>query len=365
MSRRTAFLYTDELLTYDLGSKHPLQQRRLQLVDRQLERLGAFPPPAPNNGGAIVRLAPTAIDEDLLGRVHTAEYLEVVRQASKGTYGLDLRRFGLGPGDTPAFAGMWEASKLYAGGTVDAAKLVLSGDAEIAFNVAGGLHHAHPWKAYGFCVFNDLALGITALLEGGKERVMYVDIDVHHGDGVQVCHWEDPRVLTLSLHESGRWLFPGTGFPEEIGGPNAQGTAINVPFAPNTGDAVWWDAFEQVVPEAFARFQPQALVLQLGADAHFGDPLAHLQITSRTWMRVVEALLTLGKDIPIVVTGGGGYNIATVERLWTMVALTCAGLPVPESLHDTEVPVYDPGQQATARAYADAQVEALKGYLGW
>lgn len=365
MSRRTAFLYTDELLTYDLGSKHPLQQRRLQLVDRQLERLGAFTPTAPNNGGTIVRLAPTAIDEDLLGRVHTAEYLEVVRRASKGNHGLDLRRFGLGPGDTPAFEGMWEASKLYAGGTVDAAKLVLSGEAEIAFNVAGGLHHAHPWKAYGFCVFNDLALGVTALLEGGKERVMYVDIDVHHGDGVQVCHWDDPRVLTLSLHESGRWLFPGTGFPEEIGGPNAQGTAINVPFAPNTGDAVWWDAFEQVVPEAFARFQPQALVLQLGADAHFGDPLAHLQITSRTWMRVVEVLLTLGKDIPIVVTGGGGYNIATVERLWTMVALTCAGLPVPESLHDTEVPIPDPGQQATARAYADAQVEALKGYLGW
>ena len=357
MSRRTAFLYTDEFLTYNLGSTHPLQQRRLQLVDRKLASVGAFE--------TITRLAPTPVDEDLLARVHTAEYLETVRRVSKGNHGLDLTRFGLGPGDTPAFEGMWESSKLYAGGTVDAARLVLSGNDDIAFNVAGGLHHAHPWKAYGFCVFNDLALGITALLEGGKERVMYVDIDVHHGDGVQVCHWDDPRVLTLSLHESGRWLFPGTGFPEEIGGPNARGTAINVPFAPYTGDAVWWEAFEQVVPEAFARFAPQALVLQLGADAHFADPLAHLQVTSRTWMRAVETLLALGKDIPIVVTGGGGYNIETVERLWALVALACAGLPQPDTLHDTEVPVLDPGQQVTARAYAQAQKDALRGYLGW
>lgn len=357
MPRKTAFLYTDDFLAYDLGGKHPLQQCRLQLVDQKLASLGSFE--------AITRLAPTAIDEALLGRVHTAEYLEVVRRASKPNHGLDLRRFGLGPGDTPAFPGMWEASNLYAGGSVDAAKRVLSGEAEIAFNVAGGLHHAHPWKAYGFCVFNDLALAITTFLESGLERVMYVDIDVHHGDGVQVCHWDDPRVLTLSLHESGRWLFPGTGGVEETGGEKAPGSAINVPYAPYSGDEVWWHGFEQVVPEAFERFSPQALVLQLGADAHFADPLAHLQVTSRTWMRAVAKLFELGRDIPIVVTGGGGYNIATVERLWTLVALTCAGLPCPESLHDTEAPTLDAEQQRTARAYLDTQLDALRGALGW
>lgn len=357
MPRKTAFLYTDDFLAYDLGGKHPLQQRRLQLVDRKLASLGAFE--------TITRLAPTPVDEGLLGRVHTAEYLEIVRRASKPGHGLDLRRYGLGPGDTPAFPGMWEASKLYAGGSVDAAKLVLSGEAEIAFNVAGGLHHAHPWKAYGFCVFNDLALAITTFLEAGLERVIYVDIDVHHGDGVQVCHWDDPRVLTLSLHESGRWLFPGTGGVEETGGESAPGSAINVPYAPYSGDEVWWHGFEQIVPEAFERFAPQALVLQLGGDAHFADPLAHLQVTSRTWMRAVEKLLELGRDIPIVVTGGGGYNIATVERLWTLVALTCAGLPCPESLHDTETPSLDTEQQRTAKSYLETQLNTFRGALGW
>ncbi|WP_395091125.1 acetoin utilization protein AcuC [Armatimonas sp.] len=357
MPRPTAFLYTDDFLAYDLGGKHPLQQRRLQLVDRKLASLGAF--------GGISRLTPTPVEEGLLGRVHTAEYLEIVQRASTPGHGLDLSRFGLGPGDTPAFPGMWDASRLYAGGSVDAAKCTLSGEFGIAFNVAGGLHHAHPWKAYGFCVFNDLALAITTFLDAGLERVMYVDIDVHHGDGVQVCHWDDPRVLTLSLHESGRWLFPGTGSSEETGGKSAPGSAINVPYAPYSGDEVWWHGFESVVPEAFARFQPQALVLQLGADAHFADPLAHLEVTSRTWLRAVEKLLELGKDIPVVVTGGGGYNIATVERLWTLVALSCAGLPCPEDLHDTETPTLDAEQQRTARTYLDSQLFVLQGALRW
>lgn len=357
MPRKTAFLYTDAFLAYDLGGKHPLQQRRLQLVDRKLESLGAF--------AHITRVTPTEATENILAHVHTKEYLEVVRRASTPGHGLDVRRFGLGPGDTPAFPGMWEASCLYAGGSVDAAKLVLSGEAEIAFNVAGGLHHAHPGKAHGFCVFNDLALAITTFLEAGLERVMYVDIDVHHGDGVQVCHWEDPRVLTLSLHEAGRWLFPGTGGVEETGGENAPGSAINVPYAPYSGDEIWWHGFEQVVPEAFTRFAPQALVLQLGADAHFADPLAHLQVTSRTWLRAVETLLELGKDIPVVVTGGGGYNIATVERLWTLVTLTCAGLPCPDTLHDREVPQLDAEQQRTARVYLESQLDALRGALPW
>jgi acetoin utilization protein AcuC len=365
MSRRTAFLYTDDFLAYDLGGKHPLQQRRLQLVDQKLASLDAFSSPTRGGGGGITRLAPTAVDEDLLGRVHTAEYLSHVQRASVPHHGLDLRRFGLGPGDTPAFPGMWDASKLYSGGSVDAAKLVLSGEVELAFNVAGGLHHAHPWKAYGFCVFNDLALAITTFLDAGLERVLYVDIDVHHGDGVQVCHWDDPRVWTLSLHEAGRWLFPGTGWPEETGGEAAPGSAINVPYAPYSGDEVWWHGFEQVVPEAFARLQPQALVLQLGTDAHFADPLAHLQVTSRTWMKAVERLLELGQGIPTVVTGGGGYNIATVERLWTLVALACAGLPQPDTLHDIDTPILDAEQQCTARAYLDGQLGALRGALGW
>jgi acetoin utilization protein AcuC len=372
MKRRTAFLYTDDFLSYTLGDKHPLQQRRLQMVDRLLDAYGVF------QSDEIKRIAPTMVDEALLAKVHTTDYLNAVQRASSGEFGAWLGKFGLGNGDTPAFLNMWPASKLYAGGTVDAANLVLSKNYDIAFNVAGGLHHAHPWKASGFCVFNDLALGIHTLLEAGLKRVAYIDIDAHHGDGVQVCHWDDPRVLTISLHESGRWLYPGTGFPSETGGPNAPNSAINLPFAPQTNDVIWWDAFEAIVPEALDRFAPEALVLQIGADAHFGDPLAHLNLTSGLWMQAVERLLELGQSVPIIVTGGGGYNIATVARLWTMVTAACAGITLPNAvpeayaaqygittLHDQTKPTISASQLDAAATYATEQVSQLRAELGW
>lgn len=358
MARRTAFLYTDAFLAYDLGGTHPLQQRRLQRVARRLESLGALD----TAGGPIALVEPSPAPDAALARVHTPDYLDAVRRAGRGERGDWLRGYGLGPGDTPAFDGMYAAAALYAGGTLDAARLVTGGGFDVAFNVAGGLHHAFPDHASGFCTFNDLALGIHALLDAGCARVAYVDIDAHHGDGVEACFRDEARVLTVSLHESGRWLFPGTGFASDRGGPGAPGSALNLPFAPWTGDAVWSDAFERVVPKALERFAPEALVLQLGADAHFGDPLAHLQLTSRTWIAAVERLLELGAGLPVVVTGGGGYNLDTVERLWTMVALVCAGLPIPDALHDTDRPREIPADAAeAARAYARSQIAEL-GY---
>jgi acetoin utilization protein AcuC len=362
--RPTAFLYAPEFLSYDLGPKHPLQQRRLHLVCEQLLARQVLKPPVAD--GPVAYFRPSPVDEALLARVHTADYLDAVRRASDGATGDWLDRFGLGAGDTPAFPGMYEAARLYAGGTADAAALVLDGTAQIAFNVAGGFHHAHPGRASGFCTFNDLAVGVLTLLDGGLERVAYIDIDAHHGDGVQACFWDDPRVLTISLHESGRWLFPGTGFPDERGGPDALGTALNLPFAPGTGDAIWHEAFDAVVPEALARFAPQALVLQLGADAHYGDPLAHLQLTARGWLQALTKLLTLGSDLPIVVTGGGGYNLKTVERLWTLTTLACAGLPLPEDLlAEPEPPAIDRGQREQAAQYAQEAVRTLRRGLGW
>jgi acetoin utilization protein AcuC len=259
---------------------------------------------------------------------------------------------------------------------VEAARLVLAGKYHTAFNVAGGLHHALADRAAGFCTFNDLALGIHELLRGGCGRVAYVDIDVHHGDGVQALFYDDPRVLTISLHESGRFLFPGTGFPDEIGEGDAAGTSLNVPLYPYTTDAIWHEAFDAVVPAAFQRFAPDALVLQLGADAHFADPLAHLALTSRGWMAAVDKLLALGQNLPIVVTGGGGYNIRTVARLWAMVQARCAGVTLPDEvpqafdamyqvprLHDTETPVINPAVENEARAYAREQVALLNEAL--
>jgi acetoin utilization protein AcuC len=371
MPRRTAFLYTDDFLSYDLGSKHPLQQRRLQMVCRLLDASGVFSP-----GGPVDWRTPRpATDEEIL-RVHTPDFLEMVRRASRGYRGPELALYGLGPGDTPAFDGIYEAAALYAGGTVQAAQLVLDRKYDIAFNVAGGLHHAHPGRASGFCTFNDLAMSIQELLRGGCGRVVYVDIDVHHGDGVQDCFYADPRVMTISLHESGRFLFPGTGFPDEIGEGAARGTSLNVPFFPYTLDDVWHDAFDAVVPDAFARFKPDAVVLQLGADAHWQDPLAHLLLTSRGWMRAVHKLLALSAGLPLVVTGGGGYNLRTVARLWTMVQALCAGIELPDEvpavyaaeygisrLHDEAEPAVEEDVRQQAGDYAQQQVAQLKALL--
>jgi acetoin utilization protein AcuC len=272
---RTAFLYSDDFTAYKLGDRHPLQQTRLQMVHRLLGAYRMFSPDGP-----VDWVTPAAATEEEILQAHTPDFVDAVKRAGAGERGSFLDRYGLGPGDTPAFPGMYEASALYSGGTIDAARLVLSGRYDTAFNVAGGLHHALADRASGFCTFNDLALGICELLHT-VDRVAYIDIDVHHGDGVQAIFYDDPRVLTVSLHESGRCLFPGTGFPEEIGEGEAAGTSINVPLYPYTTDEVWHEAFDAVVPPALARFAPNALVLQLGADAHWEDPLAHVMLTSR------------------------------------------------------------------------------------
>lgn len=366
---RTAFLYTDDFLSYKLSDSHPLQQRRLQMVHRLLGAYGMFAPEGP-----VDWITPAAATEEEIAEVHTPDFMEAVHRASSGersrTY---LSRYGLGPGDTPAFPDMYAASALYSGGTIDAARLVLSGKYDTAFNVAGGLHHALADRASGFCTFNDLAMGIYALLRGGCGRVAYIDIDVHHGDGVQALFYDDPRVLTISLHETGRTLFPGTGFPEEIGEGAAEGTSLNVPLFPHTTDEVWHEAFDAIVPDALHRFAPDALVLQLGADAHWQDPLAHVMLTSRGWMAAVDKLLALGAGKPVIVTGGGGYNVRTVARLWSMVQARCAGVDLPDEvptayealyniarLHDTEEPEVEETARAQARAYARQQVAELR-----
>ena len=375
MARRAAFLYSDEFLTYDLGESHPLQQARLKRTHDLLHATGVLD----TAGGPLALRQPTPAPVEALLRVHTPAYLDAVLLADRHPTDRPLRAFGLGPGDTPAFQGIWPSARLYAGGTIDAATLVASGEFEIAFNVAGGMHHAHAGHASGFCTFNDLALGVRALQDGGCRKVAYIDIDVHHGDGVQSIFWDDPDVLTISLHEGPEWLFPRTtGFASETGGPKAPGSSINIPFAPGTGDDLWLDGFEKIVPEALARFQPDALVLQLGTDAHWADPLAHLNLSSQGWIRAVERLLELGAGKPIVVTGGGGYNRSTVPRLWALVAALCAEVPLPDDIpvplaadlgfatfHDPAPPPEVGGEEAERRDYLAQNLAALRTNLGW
>ncbi len=269
MSDDTVVVWDESLLAYDLGD-HPLDPVRVELTIALARELGVLE-------RAGVRLVPpTPADDALLTRVHDPRYLDAVRIAPRDPL---FAGFGLGTSDNPVFDGMHESSALVAGASVIAAEAVWRGTARRAVNVAGGLHHAMPARAAGFCVYNDPAVAIARLLDLGAERIAYVDVDVHHGDGVQQIFWDDPRVLTVSLHETPLALFPGTGFPDETGGPNAAGTAVNIPLPPGIEDAGWQRAFHAVVPSVLRAFRPQLLFTQCGADAHRVDPLADLHLS--------------------------------------------------------------------------------------
>ncbi|EYT84699.1 acetoin utilization protein AcuC [Streptomyces sp. Tu 6176] len=274
--------------------------------------------------------------ESTLRLVHRLDYIEAVKTASADPAAADPA-YGLGTVDDPAFAGMHEVSALIAGQSVGAAEAVWRGDALHAVNFTGGLHHAMPGAASGFCVYNDAALAIARLLELGAERVAYVDVDVHHGDGVQAAFWEDPRVLTVSLHEHPRTLFPQTGWPQETGADSAEGSAVNVALPAGTGDAGWLRAFHAIVPELLADFRPQVLVTQHGADTHFEDPLAHLAVSLDAQRAVQAACHDLAHEHAEgrwVALGGGGYAVVeVVPRSWTHLVGIAAGRPVePETV---------------------------------
>jgi len=298
------------ILQYEFGPRHPLRPERLARALELIRRLGG---PQPES-------APLAEDEDLL-RVHDPAYVRTVRRLSDGAP-LDDQAIAMGfaLGDNPAFPGMDTAARAYVGATVAAARAVGAG-APLAFGLGGGLHHAHRGAASGFCVFNDPTIAIHILRER-FDRVAYVDIDVHHGDGVQAIFFDDPAVLTASIHESGRTLFPGTGFIEEMG---AEGTSVNVPLeAGSTGDTWLW-AFTHGLLEPLRAFEPQAIVLQMGTDAHVLDPLAHLRVTAQEWLEAVRHVRSLG--LPIVALGGGGYSLTAVPRMWAAATLTLLGVP--------------------------------------
>ncbi|MBT2528503.1 acetoin utilization protein AcuC [Streptomyces sp. ISL-99] len=330
MSGRALLMWDDAVTGYNFGASHPMDPVRLDLTmglvrAYELDR-------------AVDVVAAPAAGDSTLRLVHREDYVAAVRAASADPRGAD-QAYGLGTVDDPAFAGMHEASALIAGQSVGAAEAVWRGEAAHAVNFAGGLHHAMPGGAAGFCIYNDAALAIARLLELGAERVAYVDVDVHHGDGVQAAFWEDPRVLTVSLHEHPRTLFPGTGWPEETGASGAaEGSAVNVALPAGTGDAGWLRAFHAVVPELLADFRPQVLVTQHGADTHFEDPLAHLAVSLDAQRAVQTACHELAHEYveggAWVALGGGGYAVVdVVPRSWTHLVGIAAHRPVdPESV---------------------------------
>jgi acetoin utilization protein AcuC len=310
-----------------------------------------------------------ATDEEL-GLFHTSEYIDAVRRLSRGERDPDASRFNFGPGDNPVFSGMFESEAAKAGGALLGAERVVSGQSDVAFNLGGGLHHAWRDHASGFCVFNDAAIAIQWLVNL-RWRVAYLDFDVHHGDGVQWAFYDSDRVLTVSLHQDGRTLFPGSGGMEETGRGAGEGYAVNLPLPRHTDDEAYLWAFDQFVPPLIARFDPDIVVTQLGVDTHVLDPLAELDLTTQGQMAVVQRLARLAPHW--LALGGGGYNLDVVPRAWTLALALMAEADPPlelpagyrsayggRLLHDEGLPQIDPrlrlqARQTVERLVADAR----------
>jgi acetoin utilization protein AcuC len=328
MSGPACVVFDPSLTDYDFGPHHPMAPVRVDLTIGLARELGVI---ATDGGPGLSTVpAPTA-DDELLATVHDPAYLDAVRMAGKDPHRM-IEDHGLGTEDNPSFEGMHEASAHIVGATVEAARRVWTGEVGHAANISGGLHHAMPDKASGFCVYNDVAVAIRWLLANGAQKVAYVDVDVHHGDGVERVFYDDPRVLTISLHETGQMLFPGTGFPTDTGGPGAEGSAVNVALPPGTTDAGWLRAFHAVVPPLVREFAPDVLVTQQGCDSHLEDPLGHLMLTVDGQRAAYLALHDLAHEVcggKWVVTGGGGYAVVdVVPRAWTHLLSIVGGAPL-------------------------------------
>jgi acetoin utilization protein AcuC len=315
MGARTEVVWDESLLRYDMGDDHPLNPVRLALTMRLATSLGVL--------DGVEPLHPEPAGDELIERVHDAGYVAAVKAAPEAG---EQAGHGLGTADNPVFAGMHEASARVVGGSVLAADQIASGKADRAISIAGGLHHAMPGNAAGFCVYNDCAVAISWLLDHGFDRVAYVDVDVHHGDGVQAAFYTDPRVMTISVHQDPRTLWPGTGFAGEVGAGGAEGTAVNLALMPGTTDGPWLRAFHAVVPSLLAEFRPQVLVTQCGADTHRNDPLADLSLSVDGHLTTYRTLRDLavqyagGKWLAL---GGGGYDLVrVVPRSWTHLLAT-------------------------------------------
>ena len=321
--RRAIFLYSPAIWEYGHGPNHPLKPERLRRTVELLSEYGALD--APN----VRVVTPRSATDDELALFHTREYIGAVHALSAGDADFPIWQYGFGPGDNPVFENMYATESLKVGSAITAASWLVSGECDVAFSFSGGLHHARPGRASGFCVFNDAAVAIHWLLQQNL-RVVYVDIDVHHGDGVQNAFYDTDRVLTISLHQDGRTLFPGTGFVDEMGTGAGLGYSVNVPLPPYTDDETYLWAFGQVVPPLLERFRADVVVTQLGVDTHHRDPLAHLMLTTTGHTRLFEALDGLAPRW--LVLGGGGYDISVVPRAWTLAFGVMSGQSFPDEL---------------------------------
>ena len=363
MPRKAIFIYDDVLSKHALSETHPMKPVRIRYTYELLDAYGAF-----NATDAELERPRQATEEEILS-YHTRQYLEAVQSFSRGETPLKSATFNLGHGDNPVYEGIYEAAAWSTGASLRAVDLLISGETDAAFSISGGLHHAMPGYAYGFCVFNDPVIAIKALVSRGM-RVAYVDIDCHHGDGVQHAFYDTDAVLTISMHESGAYLFPGTGFTQEIGVGRGRGYSVNVPLYPYTSDDVYLWAFREVVPPIVEAFRPDVLVTQLGIDSHFRDPITHLGLTVQGFGEAVAALRRLAPTKWLAL-GGGGYDLQAVARAWTLAYGVMSEQQFPDeipktyserydvtTLKDLDGPSMSESVKKDTRAFAEASVQA-------
>jgi acetoin utilization protein AcuC len=324
---KTALVYVDELSQYQLSPEHPLRPIRLQHMHELMRASGLL------DLENIASPAPRIATKQEIETSHDPDYVSIVEAISNGAIAPGMGEFGLGTPDNPVRSGIYETTALCVGSTLTASELVTSGKTDIAFAPAGGVHHhAMPRSAAGFGIFNDAVIAMKAMVEEGL-RVAYIDIDCHHGDGVQMGHYDSDQVLTISIHESGQWLFPGTGYVQEIGAGDGTGYSVNIPLAPYTQDNEWHAAFDVVIPPLVRAFKPDVLFTQLGIDTHFQDPLTHLSLTTQGFDLAVKKLGVLAAEIgKWVAVGGGGYDLSAVSRSWTMALASMANFDLPNDV---------------------------------
>lgn len=368
MARNTAFVYDDRLSRHTLSETHPMKPARLRYAYDLLRAYGAF------EAANVTLMSPEPAEYADLLAYHTPEYAEAVRRLGAGDASVDQFRFNFGPGDNPAYEGMYDAAALSTGATLVAVQALLDDEADVAFSISGGLHHAMPGYAYGFCVFNDPVIGIKRMVDAGM-RVAYVDIDCHHGDGVQHAFYDTDAVMTVSMHESGAFLFPGTGYAQETGAGRGRGYSVNLPLYPYTSDEVYLWALREAVMPLLERFRPDALVTQLGIDSHFRDPITHLALTVQGHAAAVGELARLGAPKWLAL-GGGGYDPQAVARAWTLDFALMSGQTLPDELprayaaehggvslrDDYVLPIPDNTLQDT-RTFAEASAQAIQRLL--
>lgn len=312
---KSGIFFSDELLNYNLGENHPMNSSRLETAWNLFNSIGI------DSNTSIYNPKPAKHSD--IETIHSVNYVDEVKRLAKesvqGKQSLYKSKFGLGTGDCPIFPEMYNASLLISGSMLQAADLIIEGEINKAFLLMGGLHHAQYSRSSGFCYFNDMSIVIDYLKRKGGYRIAYIDTDLHHGDGTQALAYNDPEILTISYHESGRWLYPGTGFSNEIGKSDAKGTSVNLPLMPYTYDKMYVEAFDQFVPTILNTFDPDFIVWQAGVDGHVADHLGHLLLTTNTYQKLGEKIRDFADHYcegRLIVAGGGGYSPYSIARSW-------------------------------------------------